>query len=44
MLFASRPLRKASLYSIKKKQVGWKYTVQSTEKFAVHEVHKYVNG
>jgi len=35
--------RKASLYSIKKRVVS-KCTVQSTEKFAIHEVHKYVNG
>jgi hypothetical protein len=36
--------RKASLYSIKKTGNSWKCTVQSTETFAIHEVHKYVNG
>jgi hypothetical protein len=36
--------RMASLYSMKKTGDGWKCTVQSAEKFAIHEVHKYVNG
>ena len=31
---------KVSLYSVKKRVVGWKCTAQSTYKFAIHEVHK----
>jgi len=34
--------KKASLYSIKKAGDGWKCTVQSTEKFAIHEVHRLI--
>ena len=37
-------VNEASFYGIKKKQTGSKCTVQSAEIFAVHKVHKYVNG